>query len=68
MLRYCGECLYENSSCKNKDLVDYFENVKLEREAYPAGTRTHDDQPLSTEPLHLRVADLINEGSHCGTR
>ena len=31
---YCGECLYENyPGCKNKDLVDDFEEIKSEREA-----------------------------------
>lgn len=61
---YCGECLYENySSCKNKDLVDDFENIKLEREAYPAVTRSQDDQPPPTKPLHLHVVDLVNKCS-----
>lgn len=61
---YCGECLYENySSCKNKDLVDDFENINLEREAYPAVTRSQDDQAPPTQPLHLHVADLVNKGS-----
>ena len=70
---YCDECLYENySSCKNKDLVDDFENVKLERKAYPAVTHLQYDQPSPTGALHLHVADLVNKGSiidcHCGTR
>ena len=65
---YCGECLYENySSCKNKDLVVDFENVKLEREAYPAVTHSQDDHPPPTEPLHLHAVDLVNKGSIIAT-
>ena len=65
---YCGECLYENySSYKNKDLVVDFENVKLEREAYPAVTHSQDDQPPPTEPLHLHAVDLVNKGSIIAT-
>ena len=60
---YCGECLYENyPDCKNKDLVDEFEEVKVEREASPAVTRSQDDQPQA-EPVHLHVADLVSKGS-----
>ena len=48
---YCSECLYENyPDCKNKEYVDDFREVKLEREASAAVTRPQADQTLASPP------------------
>ena len=61
---YCGECLYENyPACKNKDLVDDFEEIKLEREAFAAVTRSQGDQTTQAQPVHLHVADIVGKDS-----
>lgn len=61
---YCGECLYENyPDCKNKEYVDDFREVKLEREASAAVTRSQADQTPEAQPVHLHVADLVSKDS-----
>jgi len=61
---YCGECLYRNyPDCKNKEYVDDFREVKLEREACAAVTCSQADQTPETQPVHLHVADLVSQDS-----
>ena len=60
----CGECLYENyPDCKNKEYVDDFREVKLEREASAAVTHSQADQTPEAQPVHLHVADLVSKDS-----
>ena len=43
--------------------MDDFREVKLEREASAAVTRSQADQPPEAQPVHLHVADLVSKDS-----
>lgn len=61
---YCGECLYTNyPGCKNKEYVDDFREVELERKASAAVTRSRADETPEAQPVHLHVADLVSKDS-----
>jgi len=61
---YCGECLYKKYlGCKNKDHVDGFRDVELEREASAEVIHSWDDETSEAQPVHLHLAELVSKDS-----